>query len=51
MLRDVLSLEEQRGKATYGLGFEMTLKRNGDAAFSEKNPGIDKAKKVMKSID
>ena len=40
MLKDVLGFVEHQEKATYGLGYKLTLTRNKDEAVIDKNAGI-----------
>ena len=44
MLKDVFSFAEHQEKATYGLGFQLTLTRNKDEAVSDKAAGIADAR-------
>ena len=40
MLQDIFGFAEHQEKATYGLGYKLTLKRNKDAAVIDKVVGI-----------
>ena len=40
MLKDVFGFAESQEKATYGLGYKLTLKRNRDVAVIDKSGGI-----------
>ena len=44
MLRDVFGFAEHQGKATYGLGYKLTLTRNKDEVFIDKVAGIADAR-------
>ena len=40
MLRDVFGFSELQEKATYGLGYKLTLTRNKDEGVTDKTAGI-----------
>ena len=49
-LRDVFGFAEHQAKVTSGLGYKLTLKRNDDAAVSNKAPGLAHERSVFSSI-
>ena len=44
MLKDVFGFAEHQEKATFGLGYKLTLTRNKDEAVIDEVAGIDDAK-------
>ena len=44
MLKDVFGFAESQEKATFGLGYKLTLTRNKDEAVIDKSPGIADAR-------
>ena len=44
MLKDIFAFAEHQEKATYGLGYKLTLTRNTDNAVLNKDNAINKAK-------
>ena len=44
MLKDVFGFAEHQEKATYGLGYKLTLTRNKDVAVIDKAGGIADAR-------
>ena len=51
MLRDFFGLAEHLEKATYGLGYKLTLTRNSDSAVLNKGNAINDAKTKINSIE
>ena len=51
MLKDVFSHAQDQQKATFGLGFKLTLARNSDNAVLNKNIAINNVKNKINSIE
>ena len=51
MLRDIFAFAEHQQKATYGLGYKLTLTRNSDSAVLNKGDAINNAKIKIISIE
>ena len=51
MLRHIFGFAEQQQKATYGLGYKLTLPRNSDNAVLNKDDAINDAKIKITSIE
>ena len=50
MLRDIFGFAEQQEKATYGLGYKLTLTRNNGSAVLNKDNAVNDAKVKINSI-
>ena len=50
MLKNVFRFVENQEKATYGLGYKLTLPRNKDDAVIDKAPGIADARNKVDHI-
>ena len=51
MLRDVLGFAEHQEKASYGLGYKLTLTRNSNSAVLSKDNAVNNAKIKINSIE
>ena len=51
MLRDVFGFAEQQGKATYGLGYKLTLTRKSDNSVLNKANETNNAKTKINAIE
>ena len=50
-LKDVFGFAEHQGKATYGLGYRLTLTRNSDNAVLNKDNGVNNGKVKINAIE